>query len=104
MARPLLAIAIILWMCAFPATPQRLTMSLKSLRSLSPAQRKAMLEEGARKEGEMIWYTSMSLTDFPKIVGAFEKAVPYVKVRANRLSQSSVMPRSTPKREPGSSP
>src|SRR5262245_38468750 len=33
----------------------------------------------------------MSLTDFPKIVGAFEKAVPYVKVRANRLSQSSVL-------------
>ena len=48
----------------------------KSIRNLSPVQRKAVIEEGARKEGEVIWYTSMSLTDFPKIVGAFEKTVP----------------------------
>ena len=52
-----------------------------------------MLEEGARKEGEAIWYTSMSLTDFPKIVGAFEKSHPFVKIRVNRLSQSSIMPK-----------
>jgi iron(III) transport system substrate-binding protein len=64
---------------------------VKSLRNLSPAQRKAAIEEGARKEGEVVWYTSMSLTDFPKIVGAFEKSAPYVKVRPNRLSQSSIM-------------
>ncbi len=65
----------------------------KSLRSLSGAQRKSFLEEGARKEGEAIWYTSMSLTDFPKIVGAFEKSHPYVKIKTNRLSQSSIMPK-----------
>ncbi|HLN83569.1 MAG TPA: hypothetical protein VK355_08135, partial [Candidatus Binatia bacterium] len=61
---------------------------VKSIRSLPALQRKTMLEEGARKEGEVIWYTSMSLTDFPKIVGAFEKAFPSVKIRTNRLSQS----------------
>jgi iron(III) transport system substrate-binding protein len=65
----------------------------KSIRNLSQMQRKAVIEEGARKEGEVIWYTSMSLTDFPKIVGAFEKTVPYVKIRTNRLSQSSIMPK-----------
>ena len=59
----------------------------KSLRSLSGVQRKAFLEEGARKEGEVSWYTSMSLTDFPKIVGAFEKNYPYVKIKTNRLPQ-----------------
>jgi iron(III) transport system substrate-binding protein len=63
---------------------------LKKIQGLTPAQRRAALEEGARKEGEVVWYTSMSLTDFPKIVGAFEKAVPFVKVRANRLTQSTV--------------
>jgi len=66
---------------------------VKSIRSLPALQRKTMLEEGARKEGEVIWYTSMSLTDFPKIVGAFEKAFPSVKIRTNRLSQSSVLPK-----------
>jgi hypothetical protein len=33
----------------------------------------------------------MGLTDFPKIVGAFEKTFLYVKIRTNRLSQSSLM-------------
>ena len=65
----------------------------KSLRGLTPAQRKAALDDGARKEGEVIWYTSMSLTDFPKIVGAFEKSTPYIKIKTNRLSQSSIMPK-----------
>jgi hypothetical protein len=59
--------------------------------NLSTAQRRSTLEEGARKEGEIIWYTSMGLIDFPKIVGAFEKTFPYVKIRTNRLSQSSLM-------------
>ena len=66
---------------------------VKSIRNLAPAQRRTFLEEGARKESEAIWYTSMSLTDFPKIVGAFEKTVPFVKVKTNRLSQSSIMPK-----------
>jgi len=65
--------------------------ALKSLRNLSGAQRKAALEAGARREGEVVWYTSMSLTDFPKIVGAFEKSNPSVKVKANRLTQSTVV-------------
>ena len=33
----------------------------------------------------------MGLTDFPKIVGAFEKTFSYVKIRPNRLSQSFLM-------------
>ena len=65
--------------------------TLKNLRNLPLQQRKTVIEKNARKEGEVVWYTSMSLTDFPKIVSAFEKTVPYVKVRANRLSQSSVL-------------
>ncbi|MGZ8483377.1 MAG: ABC transporter substrate-binding protein [Candidatus Binatia bacterium] len=65
----------------------------KSLRNLSAPQRKSLLEEGARKEGEAVWYTSMSLTDFPKIVGAFEKSHPYVRIKTSRLSQSSIMPK-----------
>src|SRR3954471_441772 len=52
----------------------------KNLRSLTGVQRKTFLEDGARKEGEVSWYTSMSLTDFPKIVGAFEKSYPYIKI------------------------
>jgi hypothetical protein len=46
---------------------------INSVRNLAPAQRKAVLEEGAKKEGQLAWYTSMSLTDFPKGRGGFRK-------------------------------
>src|SRR6266508_2425689 len=89
-----IVIMLLLALCrAAPAHGATVEEAGKSIRNLTGAQRKSALEEGARKEGEVIWYTSMSLTDFPKIVGAFEKTVPYVKVRTNRLSQSSVMPK-----------
>jgi iron(III) transport system substrate-binding protein len=89
--RSLLTSTFIALHVALSAGAATIDDALKNLRSLPPAQRKAVLEENARKEGELVWYTSMSLTDFPKIVGAFEKAVPYVKVRANRLTQSSII-------------
>jgi iron(III) transport system substrate-binding protein len=82
-----------LFISARVASPASIEEVEKSLRNLSAAQRKAGIEDGARKEGETVWYTSMSLTDFPKIVGAFEKSHPYVKVQTNRLSQSSIMPK-----------
>jgi iron(III) transport system substrate-binding protein len=81
----LIALSVVL-----PVGAATIDDALKNIRSLAPGQRKAAIEETARKEGEVVWYTSMSLTDFPKIVGAFEKAVPYVKVRVNRLTQSTV--------------
>jgi len=90
------ALPLAVWLSLLGAPPisaASVEDAVKSLRSASPAQRKTLLEEGARKEGELIWYTSMGLTDFPKIVGAFEKSAPYVKVKTNRLAQSSLMPK-----------
>jgi iron(III) transport system substrate-binding protein len=89
----LLLIAVFTLSYAAPAQGAAVDDVVKTLRNLAPGQRKTLLEEGARKEGEAIWYTSMSLTDFPKIVGAFEKNYPFVKIRANRLAQSSIMPK-----------
>jgi iron(III) transport system substrate-binding protein len=89
-----------LLLCIFPFLAQILLANSygatleelqKSLRALSPAQRRVALEEGAKKEGEVIWYTTMSLTDFPKVVGAFEKNYPAVKIRANRLAQPTIV-------------
>ncbi|HTN70031.1 MAG TPA: extracellular solute-binding protein [Methylomirabilota bacterium] len=78
-----------------PAIGLSLTLDevVKKIQGLAPAQRKAALEEGARKEGEIVWYTSMSFTDYPKIASAFEQAVPFVKVKPNRLSQSTLFPK-----------
>jgi iron(III) transport system substrate-binding protein len=87
----LLTSSLMAFSVVVPAGGATVDDALKNIRSLSPAQRKTAIEENARKEGEVVWYTSMSLTDFPKIVSAFERAVPYVKVRANRLTQSTVI-------------
>ena len=65
---------------AFPAGAATIDDALKNLRSLSPAQRKAVLEENARKEGEVVWYTSMSLTDFPKLSVLSRKLFPTSKL------------------------
>ena len=75
-----------------PAVGISLTLDevIKKIHGLAPAQRKTVLEEGARKEAEVVWYTSMSFTDYPKIAGAFEQSFPYIKVKANRLSQATV--------------
>ena len=90
----LFAVIHVAWLAmgfAPPAHAATIEEVIKSVRSLAPAQRKAALEEGAKKEGQLAWYTSMSLTDFPRVVAAFEKSAPGVKVNAYRLSQSAIL-------------
>ena len=85
-----MAAVSVLFRVAPPALGVTFEEVTKKIQGLGPAQRKSVLEEGARRERELIWYTSMSFTDFPKIVGAFEQAYPFLKVNATRLSQSTV--------------
>ena len=63
---------------------------VKKAAALSGAQRKAFLEEGAKKEGEIVFYTSMSLTDYPKILPHFEKSYPFIKTNTYRSTPSGV--------------
>ncbi|MBM2805946.1 MAG: Extracellular solute-binding protein [Deltaproteobacteria bacterium] len=57
---------------------------IKKLSALAPAQRKKALEDGARQEGQFVFYTSVSVQDNPRIMAAFEKAFPYVKTDVYR--------------------
>lgn len=66
---------------------------LKKIQNLSPAQRRTILEEGARSEGQVVFYTSVSLTDYPKILSVFEQAYPYIKTNAFRSTPSGVVRR-----------
>jgi iron(III) transport system substrate-binding protein len=66
---------------------------LKKIQSLPAAQRRAVLEEGAKVEGQVVIYTSVSLSDYPKILGAFEQAHPYLKTNAFRSTPSGVVRR-----------
>jgi iron(III) transport system substrate-binding protein len=69
------------------ATPDEV---IKKAASLTGPQRKAFLEEGAKKEGEMVFYTSLSLTDYPKIMPYFEKSYPFIKTNTYRALPSGV--------------
>jgi len=66
---------------------------VKTIASLSGAERAAFLEDGARKEGQLVIYTSMSLTDYPKVLAAFEKSYPFIKTNAYRATPSGVFTR-----------
>jgi hypothetical protein len=55
--RFLLTSAFIALQVALPAGAATIDDALKNIRSLPPAQRKAVIEENARKEGEVVWYT-----------------------------------------------
>lgn len=66
---------------------------LKKIQNLAPAQRRAALEEGAKSEGQVVFYTSVSLSDYPKILAAFEQSYPYIKTNAFRSTPSGVVRR-----------
>lgn len=66
---------------------------VKKAAALSPAERKAFLEEGARKEGQLVFYTSLSLTDYPKVAAAFEIRYPFIKTNTYRSTPSGVFTR-----------
>jgi hypothetical protein len=72
------------------ATPDEI---IKKSSALSVAERKAFLEAGAKKEGEVVFYTSLSLTDYPKIMPHFEKAFPFIKTNTYRATPSGVFTR-----------
>ena len=59
--------------------------------SQSPAQRKKTIEDGARKEGQFVIYTSLSDQDNPKVMAAFEKSYPFVKTEVYRGTPRSAL-------------
>lgn len=66
---------------------------VKRASALTGAERKNFLEEGAKKEGEIVFYTSLSLTDYPKILPHFERAYPFLKTNTYRATPSGLFTR-----------
>ncbi|MGE5818785.1 MAG: ABC transporter substrate-binding protein [Deltaproteobacteria bacterium] len=66
---------------------------LQKISSLPTPQRKAALEQGARQEGQIVFYTSVSAADVPKIIAAFEATYPFLKVNPYRAQPSTLVNR-----------
>jgi iron(III) transport system substrate-binding protein len=57
------------------------------------ADRQAKLEQGAKSEGEVVWYTSMSAGDSTRVVDLFEKRYPAIKPKLVRLTTERALQR-----------
>ena len=81
----------------FPATAlvyaKTAEETLKKLSTLSPSKRKAMLEKGAKEEGQFNFYTSISTSDHPKIMAVFRKLYPFIKTTVYRSTPARLFTR-----------
>ncbi|HKY08575.1 MAG TPA: extracellular solute-binding protein [Candidatus Binatia bacterium] len=53
----------------------------------------APLAEAAKREGEVVYYASMNLSEANALIGEFEKRYPFVKVRLNRTGSEKLLTR-----------
>ncbi|HWH76242.1 MAG TPA: extracellular solute-binding protein [Candidatus Binatus sp.] len=88
-----LAVSVLLAFAPVPARSATVAEVLKKIQNLAPAQRRSALEEGAKAEGQVVIYTSVSLSDYPKILSAFEQSHPGIKTNAYRSTPSGVVRR-----------
>ena len=51
------------------------------------------LLEGARREGELVYYASMNVAEANAVIGAFEKRYPFIKVKLNRIASEKLLTR-----------
>src|SRR5688572_13742165 len=63
------------------------------LRSSAPAATTDALIEEAKREGEVIYYASMNLSEANKVIGEFEKRYPFIKVKLNRTGSEKLLTR-----------
>jgi iron(III) transport system substrate-binding protein len=64
---------------------------LDRLNSASLQERQAMLEREAKKEGKVVFYTTLHVGDLSHIKGQFERKYPYLKVEPFRLGSTRLV-------------
>ena len=74
---------------------QSVEASLDKINRLPAAERQQKLSDGARKEGELVWYSTMNRENSQELIGLFEKDHPYVKVKLLNGSAVQTMTRVT---------
>jgi iron(III) transport system substrate-binding protein len=67
--------------------------SLADLASYTGADRERLLLEGAKREGKLVWYTTLAADQNKQIANAFETKYPGVKVETYRTGSSALVQR-----------
>ena len=65
----------------------------KSLEKLPAAEREKKLVEGAKKEGEMVWYTNSGIENATRYIQAFKKKYPFINANFWRSKTRQVTQR-----------
>jgi len=68
-------------------------LSLCAGRAWGQSDHAARLIEGAKKEGKLVWYTSMSVSDAKLMVDSFTKKFPFAKVELVRAGGEAALNR-----------
>ena len=85
------ALTAIILMCGDAIAAQKKSKALAELTLYQGPDRQKILEEGARKEEKLIFYTSSVWA--PPIVKAYQNKYPYIKVIIWRAGSSALVPR-----------
>ncbi len=72
------------------ATPEE---TWRALEKLAPAEREKKLVEGAKKEGEMLWYTNSGIENATRYIQAFKRNYPFINAQVWRAKTRQVTQR-----------
>src|ERR1700752_2976698 len=87
-----LSFLLALWLVSLPCSAPALTVEEVAL--LNVPDRQKILEDGAKKEGKLLWYTTLIVNQALKpIKEAFEKKYPYVQVEYHRADSEALAQR-----------
>jgi iron(III) transport system substrate-binding protein len=76
-----------------PVAAQSVEELLDKINRLPPGERQQKLAEGARKEGELVWYSTMNRENSQELINLFEKDHPHVRVKLLNGSAVQTMTR-----------
>lgn len=86
-------VCLVLWLgllCLLADSPRASGAEIALYRG---PDRQAKIEEGAKREGELVWYTSVATSDSQGILQLFEKRYPFIKTKLIRLSSERLVQR-----------
>ena len=93
MAKLLLATSILLLGCTPAFSQTAKPASAADLAAYTGADRQRVVFEGAKREGKVVWYTTLAADQNKQIAAAFEKKYPGVSVEIYRTGASALAQR-----------
>lgn len=88
-----IALLSILGMVSFASAQSSKPSSLDGLAAYTAADREEILAAGAKKEGKVVWYTSLAGGSYKAIAASFEAKYPGIKVETYRGATQDLMSR-----------